>query len=148
MGVLVLYRALRMQSSMCQVLLFCSHQNQCSAGFHDIVMFKNQIQVTELTSPNIHYTSLLTAFHKLTTRDNTDFSQYRKKGLPGYLMYLCNTSIFHMIICFTESVKMITRHYLHFLEDCFFFYITTHYLQPISLFSFLQNSPMGNRESE
>lgn len=81
---------------MCQVLLFCSHQNQCSAGFHDVVIFKSQIQVTDLTSPNIDYTSLLTTCHKLTARNNIDFSQYSKKGPPVYLLYLCNTFVFHM----------------------------------------------------
>lgn len=115
-GVLVLYRALRMQSIMCQVLLFCSHPNQCCAGFHDTVIFKSQISVTDLISLNIDYTSLLTTFHKLTTRENTDSGQYSKKGPPGYLLYLCNTFIFRMILGFTERVELIQDTTLVFFE--------------------------------
>lgn len=80
---------------MCQVLLFCSHQNQCCAGLHDIVILKSQMQVTDLTS-NTDYASLLATSYKLTTGNDTDFSQYSEKGPPGYLLCLCNTFIFHM----------------------------------------------------
>lgn len=131
-GVLGLYRALRMQSTMCQVLLFCSHPNQCCAGFHDIVIFKSQIpwHIWHLQT----LTTLLTTYHKLTTRENTDSGQYSKRGPPGYLVYLYNIFIFDMIFGFTESVKLVQDTTLVFCK-IFLYYCTlfaAHWLVLIS----------------
>lgn len=103
-GVLVLYRALRMQSIMCQVLLFCSHPNQCCADCHYIELFKSQIPVTDLTTPNIDHTSH--NLPQINYKREYRFCQCSKGGPSVYLVYLCNIFIFSMI-GFTESLKLI-----------------------------------------
>lgn len=131
-GVLVLYRALRMQSVTCQVLLFCSHQNQFCAGFHDIVIFKSQIQVTDLTSPNIDYTSLLTTFHKLTTRNNTDLRRHNKKRalMDSCCIYAYDLMLYRKCKAENKTLLKFSTRLLLLLYHCTLF--TAHWLFLVS----------------